>query len=176
MKIITWNCNGAFRKKYQVLDHFDPDILVIQECEDPARSNSEYEGWAGEYLWTGKNKNKGLGIFAKRDNQLVALDWNDHELELFLPCRINDSFNLIGIWTKNPESQKFRYIGQLWMYLQLKKENISSDRMVLCGDLNSNAIWDKKHKGCSHSDVVRELESLDTVSYTHLTLPTICSV
>ncbi len=56
MKIITWNCNGAFRNKYQALDHFNADILVIQECEDPAQSNSDYEDWSREYLWIGKNK------------------------------------------------------------------------------------------------------------------------
>lgn len=167
MKIVTWNCNGAFRKKYQQLDQFNADILVIQECEDPSQSKSEYRDWSGEYLWSGKNKSKGLGIFAKGANTLSALNWNEHELELFLSCRINDNFNLIGIWTKNPELRKFRYIGQFWKYLQLEKENISSDRSVLCGDLNSNAYWDKKHKGCSHSDVVRELEELEITSLYH---------
>ena len=155
MKIVTWNGSGAFRKKYKSLDHFNADILVIQECEDPARSFSDYEQWAGEYLWTGKNKNKGLGVFARGDTQLASLDWGINALELFLPCRVNDSFNLVGIWTKNPESRKFRYIGQLWKYLQLQKENIRSEITILCGDLNSNATWDKKHGGCSHSDVVR---------------------
>ena len=37
MRIVTWNCNGAFRKKYSRLKIDDkyPDILVIQECENP---------------------------------------------------------------------------------------------------------------------------------------------
>ena len=36
MRIVTWNCNGAFRKKYSRLKIDDkyPDILVIQECEN----------------------------------------------------------------------------------------------------------------------------------------------
>lgn len=35
MKLITWNCQGAFRKKAaQVLLH-SPDILVVPECEHP---------------------------------------------------------------------------------------------------------------------------------------------
>jgi len=167
MKIISWNCNGALRKKYRALDQFDADLLVIQECEDPVRSILEYEKWAGKFLWIGHDKNKGVGIFAKRKTQLTALDWGNDGLQLFLPCRVNDNFNLVGVWTKNPESRQFRYIGQLWKYLQLRKQEFVSDSTVLCGDFNSNADWDNKHKGCSHSDVVKMLGHLNFRSIYH---------
>jgi exonuclease III len=66
MKIITWNCNGAFRKKFHALLQFNADIIVIQECENPAESKDlEYNNWAKNYLWIGDSKNKGLAIFAK---------------------------------------------------------------------------------------------------------------
>jgi len=35
MKIITWNCQGAFRRKVGNILAFLPDILVFQECEHP---------------------------------------------------------------------------------------------------------------------------------------------
>ena len=38
MNIITWNCNGALRKKIEQVDSLGADILVVQECEDPAQS------------------------------------------------------------------------------------------------------------------------------------------
>ncbi len=59
MKIVTWNCAGAFRRKYGTLAHFDADILVIQECEDPAVMRpgtvaADYRDFPGDnYLWGG---------------------------------------------------------------------------------------------------------------------------
>ena len=35
MRIITWNCNMAFRKKASCILPLDPDLLVIPECECP---------------------------------------------------------------------------------------------------------------------------------------------
>ena len=165
MKIVTWNCNGALRKKYEALEEFDADLLIVQECEDPAQSPKRYAEWAGDYLWTGGSKNKGIGVFAKNGISIETLDWPDGELQQFLPCCINDQFNLLAVWTMH--SSTFQYIGQFWKYLQLNKERIAVTDTVICGDFNSNVCWDKKNRHWNHCDVVRELGELDIHSMYH---------
>jgi hypothetical protein len=39
MKIITWNCNMAFRKKADLILAHKPDILIVPECEHPDKLN-----------------------------------------------------------------------------------------------------------------------------------------
>ena len=41
MKFVSWNCAGAFREKFEEIIKEDADIYVIQECEDPAKSDSD---------------------------------------------------------------------------------------------------------------------------------------
>ncbi len=165
LKIITWNCNGAFRKKIKYLKSLDADIYIIQECEYTDQAKIAYEDWLPNYFWKGSNKNRGLAIFAKEEIEIEALDWEDNHFELFLPVQINKNINLVAIWTKN--SSTFQYIGQLWGYLQLHKNKLIQQSIILCGDLNSNAIWDKPKRIWNHSSVVNELNDLGISSLYH---------
>lgn len=148
------------------MDGFDADILVVQECEDPDKSKDDnYKKWAGNYLWTGSNKHKGLGIFAKNNVKLEKLDWDSAGLKYFIPCKINDDFNFVAVWCQRADSRDFRYIGQLWKYLQLHKSKLG--KSIIAGDFNSNVIWDSGHRWGSHSDVVRELGDVKVESLYH---------
>lgn len=167
MKIVTWNCNGGFRTKFKEAVRLEADIYVIQECENPAHSRAEYEQWAENYLWVGPSRHKGLGIFATNAIKIEQLNWEDNGLQMFLPARVNSQLNLVGVWTKYADSPTFRYIGQLGKYLELHKDKMAAGHTVLCGDLNSNTIWDNRHRCWNHSDVVRELNSINILSLHH---------
>ena len=172
MKIVTWNCNGAFRKKFEYISELDADIYIIQECEDPLRANNkEYSEWSKNHLWIGDTKNKGIGIFAKSSVSISKLAWSngfkDHTVKYFLPCLINNDFQLLGIWTHKNNSPNFGYMGQFWKYLQTNLELF--DKIIIAGDFNSNAIWDQWDRWWNHSDVVEILQKKKIESLYHRT-------
>jgi len=170
MKIVTWNCNGALRNKFQHLSEFEADIYIIQECENPELSRNEnYMQWAGQHLWQGDNKNKGIGIFVKNNNTIEAIHWGNiykgHKVKHFLPCLINNKLQLLAIWTSKNSSPNFGYIGQLWKYLEINK--VYFDEIILAGDFNSNSIWDEWDRWWNHTDVVKELLEKEIESLYH---------
>lgn len=157
MKVVSWNCAGAFRRKYHHLDRYNADVLIVQECEDPERAGGMYRDWAENYLWHGTTKNKGIGVFAKPGYTLERLPWIDDSLELFLPCQINGNLLILAVWTKYAKSPNFGYIGQLWKYLQAHGWRLDGAKAMVVGDLNSNTRWDEWDRWWNHSDVVGQL-------------------
>ena len=145
MRIITWNCNMAFRnKKYRILQ-YNPDILVIQECENPEAKGEwkEFSSW----VWVGDNKNKGVGVFTRNRINVEVLDSVEcHVGRYIIPLKVTrktKEFLLFAVWAMNDTvDRKRRYIGQVFTALQLYNDLIDSESMVI-GDFNWNVIWDK---------------------------------
>lgn len=164
MKIVSWNCNGAFRRKFDRIAGLNADVFVIQECEDPAKSSSDYQDWAGSYLWAGGSTHKGIGIFAKNGLTIKPLDWESHELKQFLPVNIGDRINILAVWTKH--APVMRYVGQFWQYLNHHKALFDHD-LIICGDFNSNSNWDRKGRVWNHSECVDALAQIGFQSVYH---------
>jgi hypothetical protein len=168
MILVSWNCAGALRKKFHALQDLAADVYIVQECEDPAQCKSDaYREWAGNYLWVGKNKNRGMGIFARPSIRLESAPLESHGFELFLPCTLNGNVLLVAVWTQRSESYDYRYIGQLWKYIQIHGSGFSKSPCIVIGDLNSNAIWDRRHAAATHSGVVSALSAIGLESAYH---------
>src|SRR5258708_13763656 len=66
MRIATWNCNMAFRRKFAALLALQPDLVVIQECEAAEFFAAEATFKPRSAIWIGDNPRKGLGAFTFR--------------------------------------------------------------------------------------------------------------
>lgn len=159
MKIISWNCNMAFRNKIQPIINQTPDLLIVQECE-------YYEKYSSlksrDKIWIGDNKNKGLGVFSFSDFNFQIHNSYNPGFKYILPIEVTGKikFNLFAIWAmndkKNPQN---RYIAQVWLALNYYKDLLKQTSIIV-GDFNSNVIWDneKLFRVANHSKVVNFLE------------------
>ena len=172
MKIITWNCNMAFRKKAGVILAHHPDILIIPECEHPDKLKFAAGIQAPtDMLWFGHNKNKGLGIFSYCDFRFKVLRNHDPELKMIIPIKVSGSafsFNLFAVWAYHPGDPDGQYIEQVWKAIHHYDKKLKNKHTVLAGDFNSNTIWDRKYRAGNHSNVVKRLEKKGIVSCYHL--------
>ena len=166
MKIVSWNSCMRFRDKCVDIQEFDADIYVIPECEDPSRSQSKkYKEFATNYIWVGKDKNKGLGIFAKDNIKMERIAEVDVDvLRYFIPVRINDTFNLLAVWAMDP------YVVMIHDYYNANKD-LFNQNLVMCGDFNSSVVFDKtKPKNKTFSVLLHYLKRAGLVpAYHYLT-------
>ncbi len=163
MRIVSWNCNGKFREKYKEIARFPADVYVIQECEDPASVlSANYKSFAANSLWIGDNRHKGLGIFANSSLRIERLLWETEGTNYFLPCRINNSATVVGIWAMKPYTRQ---------YLDFQNKNFcrfGKDTVIL-GDFNSNAKWDSSYSAGAYETFVSALNDKGIVSAYHYT-------
>lgn len=161
MRIVSWNSSGKFREKFKNIQKIKADIYVIQECENPKKYiESEYNNFAKNYIWIGEKENKGLGIFASEQVKIENNNWKAYCLRNFLSIKVNDKFDVVGVWACNP------YIEEYYIYQSINIENYNK-KTIIIGDFNSNSIWDKKHGNRNHTNVVNELKNKGLISAYH---------
>jgi len=172
MKIISWNCNMAFRNKVENILKHSPDILIIPECEHIERIRfPEQFRQPTNKLWFGKNPHKGLAVFSFGNFRLNVLDIHNEDFKMIVPIAVtaeNVDFNLFAIWANNPADPDGHYITQIWKAIHHYDSVLSEKPAILMGDFNSNTIWDYKHRPGDHSSVVKFLEEKKIFSTYHL--------
>ena len=123
LRVITWNCNMAFRKKIQLVESLSPDILIVPECEHPEKLKFELRNTPPhDFFWHGKNLNKGLGVFSFTDFKIELMAFHNEDFKTVLPLKIYNSsktYTVLAIWANNPLDIEFPYIGQVWKALFL---------------------------------------------------------
>ncbi len=168
MRIASWNSCMAFRKKWEYLYSFAPDVMVVPEAEEPARLPAELLERYPYALWVGDIPFKGLLVMAHADYPLSVMDAHNPQHRYVLPVAIGgqDPLNLLAIWTQR---DKRTYSEHLWHALH-DYEPLLDGRSVVIGDFNANTIWDADHRrDVSHTQNVEWLNSHGLESaYHHL--------
>jgi exodeoxyribonuclease-3 len=161
----------AFRKKADFVLGYHPDILIIQECENPEKINFSIGlPLPTDIIWYGKNQNKGLGIFSYSEYKFKLLECHNPDFKNILPIAVTGGkvdFILFAIWANNPEDKDGQYITQIWKAINYYEKLLLESKIILIGDFNSNTIWDKPRREGNHSTVVSKLESKNIFSAYH---------
>jgi exodeoxyribonuclease III len=172
MKIITWNCNMAFRKKADSILAHQPDILIVPECEHPDKLKfSVNTPIPTDSCWFGANPHKGLGIFSYGDFTLKPRRIHNPEFRMIIPIAVKGrgfTFTLYAVWANNPDDPDGQYVEQVWKAIHHYARHLKNKQTILAGDFNSNTIWDRKTRAGNHSSVVSYLEKKGIHSAYHL--------
>lgn len=162
----------AFRKKADLILAYNPDILIVPECEHPDKlkfMNGTPE--PTDKLWFGTNLNKGLGIFSYSTFRFKLHKTYNPALKMVIPVAVTgDDFKLMlyAIWANNPDDPDGQYVEQVWKAIHHYDKHIRNKQTILAGDFNSNTFWDRKYRVGNHSHVVKRLEEKGVYSCYHL--------
>jgi exonuclease III len=171
MRIIEWNCQGAFRLKNKEILELNPDILIVPECEQEGKLKfGQLTPHPTDFLWYGDTGKKGIAIFSYSKYKFKILKEFNPAFRFVVPLEVTDgknSFLLFAIWAMDNKSNPLaRYIGQVWNAINYY-ETILSENSILIGDFNSNRIWDTKDRVANHTDVVNFLKQQNIESLYH---------
>ena len=158
----------AFRRKVDLLLQYQPDLLIIQECEHPDKIIFPVS--PTNVIWYGDNQHKGLGVFSFASYKLELLSCHEPSFKTILPITVSDGdvdFTLFAIWANNPQDKGNQYVGQVWKALHHYEHLIKPERTILAGDFNSNSIWDKPRRIGNHTDLVEKLNLKQIKSVYH---------
>lgn len=170
MKIISWNCNMAFRKKHAQILASKLDLLIVIECESKDKLEEALDGLAyKEILWFGDNIHKGIALIRFGDFKLKLHNSYSEEYRYILPFVLTakKKINLFVIWAMPHETNRQKsYVGQVWAASKYY-EKLLKKECVLIGDFNSNSIWDHQRKEGNHKDLVEFLAKKNIYSLYH---------
>jgi len=169
MRLIAWNCAGAFHRKLEPMMALEPDIAVVSECAEPdvLAARAMLPDFAAPPIWTGRNPNKGLAVFFFNG----AAGRLHGDLHWILPIEISTPrrFNLLAVWAQNASAGNRRKAnpGPLRRALDFYRGFLTDRDAVLAGDFNNNIFWDKPGWAMNHQDAVDILAGYELVSAYH---------
>lgn len=172
MRLVTWNCKGAFHRKHQPISALQADVLVVPEAAQFPQDLASPIGGSPvrSVCWTGATPRKGLGVLAYGDySARVHPDW-DPSIRWVLPVEVSGPvcFLLFAVWAMPaPDIASGRYTAPSLWALERYRALQSGQPVVWAGDFNANVGLDRPLSRHKFSDFVRQLAALDIHSLYH---------
>ena len=116
MRLVTWNCKGAFHRKHEAILQLQPDVLIVPECEQirdaPQRLCAVP---VTSFLWFGAEGRKGLAVLSFGEYRLAPNSGYDPRHRWIVPIRVSGpaSFLLLAVWTM-PHAESKSYVQPLF--------------------------------------------------------------
>ena len=173
MKIISWNCAGAYRNKIDKILELKPDITVIQECEslNTLKATCKDKLPLKSFWFSEHDHNKGVGIFFYNDYEILSIEYYSI-IEFIVPLRIKNKFNfhLFAIWAMQGRGEGSAYTGQVERAVNKYYKNIlENNESILIGDFNSPHIEESVDKPRIEYSLVESFKDLGVSSAYHVT-------
>ena len=165
MRVTTWNCNLGLSKKFDLLNKYDSDVIVIQECEELPINFFAHR----HFHWVGLNKQKGLGVIMNTKDSAIDNSY-DPNLINFLPISTPD-INILAVWAYNHRAKRFGegFNGNTIDALDHYGKFLMQDKKLslVVGDFNNSIIWDKGSNKNNFYQINAKLKSLGFLSNYH---------
>ena len=157
MRLITWNCKGAFRRKHDFALALSPDILVVPECEKLSGVQQLLGSRAvRSFEWFGTNPRKGMAVVSYGDYKLQVHPSYEPSHQWIIPLSVTGPkpFILFAVWTLPLGGYSGRYVRPLLEAFESYKELMTSSEAVWVGDFNSNFVFDRPSRRYKFCDFV----------------------
>ena len=160
IRLITWNCNKAFRKKAEFILTENPDILIVPESESSKKLKFDKGVMIpNDAFWYGENPNQGIGVYSYSDFKISIMKEHNPDFRFIVPLLIKNNdleFVLLAIWCQKP-NHGVNYGLYTWNAINYYTELLNNKKVILAGDLNSSSIWDKPKREANHTNIVNWL-------------------
>lgn len=160
MRLITWNCKGAFHRKHDYVAALRPDILIVPECEKIAGVTQPFNCAPVRSIgWFGSNTRKGLAVLSYGDYTFDVHHCYDSRHQWIIPLTVTGpvTFVLFAVWTLPLRRLESRYVRPLLEAFEFYKPVLDSTEVVWAGDFNSSYIFDKPSRKYKFRDFVSQL-------------------
>jgi exodeoxyribonuclease-3 len=171
MRLITWNCKGAFHRKHPFVAALRPDVLIVPECEKlPGIAQLLDSKPVRSFEWFGSNPRKGLAVVSYGDYALTVHPDYDPRHQWIAPLSVSGPlpFVLFAVWTLPLGQRGGRYVRPLFEAFDSYGSLIQDSQVVWAGDFNASFVFDTPSRKYKFRDFVALLSRTGLHSLYHL--------